>query len=319
MPSSAKSFGGTYVATVTPFRKNREIDMDSFEWLVSKLAVSGVTGIFIGTTGEWVTLSLEERAALVSKAKSAAPSLKVIVVASSHDPSRYAEYGRRLLEAGADAVAYTPPSYYRVSAKRLRSFLEDVLERVEGDVLLYTIPSHVGYNIEVDDVVYLVSNFSNLKGIKATVDDVHYLHQLASREETRNADFAILSGYGEYALYALSVGGDGAVDALANMVPSLLARLYAKWVAGSFVEAVRLHRAYALLSTWAAGQPLPALIKAVLKIMGAPLEAFSRAYAWAEGLLREAAEAIATLICKDAVLREHTLQGLSCGGGQSLA
>ena len=66
----SKNFTGTGVAVVTPFKTDASIDFKALERVVSHIINGGVDYLVVlGTTSEAVTLSSEEKEAVVSYVK----------------------------------------------------------------------------------------------------------------------------------------------------------------------------------------------------------------------------------------------------------
>ncbi len=271
-------FKGVVVAMVTPY-KGGEVDYDALKWLAQALVSKGVDGLFVaGTTGEWPLLSIEERTRMY-EAVAEAVGGKAFILGSvmGLSPRETLENASRLRDSSVSGVVVTPPLYYRPSSEWLARHIVDVAEKAEKPVVFYTIPSNIGYNVAVEAIARAAQEHSLVAGVKATVEDMHYLYQLVIEVKTVRPDFAVLAGYGEYMLPGLIAGGDGAVDALANIVPGLLKSIYASWAEGRVAEAVRLHRALIRLSASTRNlAPLPSALKTILASLGAPLHPSSR-------------------------------------------
>jgi 4-hydroxy-tetrahydrodipicolinate synthase len=268
---------GIIVATVTPYRGST-VDQEAFRELISKLEERGVHGFYVaGTVGESLYLRIEERVKLYEAALDVRKKAKVLASVMSTTVDEALEYARKVRDLGVDAIFATPPLYYKPSRLRLVDYYVRLADASDKPVIIYTIPSNVGYNVPVDVVREAALQHSGIVGIKATVDDLHYLHDLVSEVKAVRPDFTVLTGYGEYMLDALVVGGDGAVDAISNLVPKLTASIYEAWRAGKLDEAIKLHRAMARLSVAVRrGGPLPQLLKSLLRLLGLGIEPTTR-------------------------------------------
>ena len=235
---------GIVVATITPYTKDLKIDVDGLKWLLTSLANDGVNGGFIpGTAGEWPLLSLEDRKLVLESAVEAVKGkIKVLSVLPSFNLEEAINNARVVKEIDVDAVAATPPLYFKPTPDKLIEFFIKIADTADKPTLIYTIPSNVGYNVPVEVVYKTAIEHSSIAGIKATVDDLHYIHNVISEVKSVRRDFTVLAGYGEYMLATLIAGGDGAIDAYSNLVPKLTAKIYGSWKDGRIDEAIKLHR-----------------------------------------------------------------------------
>ncbi len=269
---------GVVVAMVTPLGRDGAVDTEAVKWLVRALEDKGVDGLYVaGTVGESLYLRMEERLRLYQAVLEARRSAKVIASVAAATADEAVENARKLRDVEVDAVFTTPPLYYKPSKQALVDFFARVADAADRPLVVYTISSHVGYAVPVDVVYQLAVEHSGVVGVKVTEPDLHYLHRLVHLVKPVRRDFAVLTGYGEYMLSALAAGADGAVDAIANLVPGLLVGVYRSWAQGRYEEAVRMQRAFIELSVRAAASPsLVKLIKALLGALGAPVGPYAR-------------------------------------------
>jgi len=305
-------FSGIYVAIVTPFEEDNSIDLGAFRWLVASLADSGVDGLLVsGTTGEWPSLRLEERVRLAEAAIEASDgSLSILVGVMSGSAMDTIEYASTFRNVDVDAVVATPPLYFRPGhPSELADYFIRIAEAADKPLMIYTIPSHVGYNIPVEAVRIAAEKSDLVKGIKATVDDLHFLHALVNEVKAVRSDFSVLAGYGEYMLDALASGADGAVDAIANIVPGLTVSIRDFWREGKYREAISVHKATAMLASSMRGvKPIQSLVKGLLSLLGAPISVKVRPPL--SPLAESVVEKFRDLLCSK--YRPYLLQRLSC-------
>ncbi|MEB3779905.1 MAG: dihydrodipicolinate synthase family protein [Desulfurococcales archaeon] len=289
---------GLVVATITPYTPELRLDIEAYKWLVEKLVDRGVSGIFIGTTGEWPLLSIKERIKLYEAAMDAAKGrASIIGVVTGINVDDTLNNAHLAADTGLDALASVPPLYFKPSNDRLRDFYVNLSAKVDKPVIIYTIPSLVGYNIPVSVVRDIAVEVDGVKGIKATVEDLTYILDLISEVKQVRRDFSILPGYGEYLLASLVYGGDGVVDAVSNTVPGLGVKIIEEFREGRLEEARRLHARFYRVAKLFRSQPLQSLIKKVLSRLGAPITPYVRPpLAEAHD---EVASEIASLLCSE--------------------
>ena len=61
---------GVWTAIITPFDESLEIDWPAYEALLKRQEQAGISGVVVcGTTGEAPTLTVQEKLALIKKAR----------------------------------------------------------------------------------------------------------------------------------------------------------------------------------------------------------------------------------------------------------
>ncbi len=305
-------FAGTYVAAVTPFARDGGLDLEAFRWLLERFEEAGLTGVLVsGTTGEWPLLGRDERLKLFEAAVEYRSRLRILAGVSAASTRDAVELARGARDVGVDAVVATPPLYFRAVGEKLREHFLRVADAADKPLILYTIPSNIGYNISVEDVYLLATQHAGVAGIKATVDDLHYIHSLVSEVKPVRQDFAVLAGYGEYLLDALAAGGDGAIDAVANLTPKLLPAIMRAWEEGRYDDAVKLHRALVRLAhVVRRARSTPLLVKHVLSALGAPVKPVSRVPVASED--PQLVELIVNMLCSG--YRDYLITSTGCHG-----
>jgi len=303
---------GVIVPLVTPYRGSPErIDYGAVEWLLQRLAETGVTGVFLGgTTGEKNLLTPSEVAGLVEAARRAVgPKLVVMAGTPTGRVSESLEAARLAGEAGADYVMTTPPLYYRPSDAGLVEYYRKLaLASGDAGVFIYTIPSHVGYNVPVEVVGKLASE-GTADGIKATVSDLLYIEALALQVKAENERFSLLVGAADLLPASLPLGADGTVDSLSNVAPGVALGIIEAWREGDAERLTQLTTAAARLIGMLRRHRPQGLLKAALARLGAPVEPHVRPPL--EPPPGEAVDAFVGQLCKEPV-KSLLLPGLRC-------
>ena len=104
-------FEGIVPALLTPFDKDEEVNYDAAAALTDRLIGQGIGGLFVcGSTGEWWTLSQDERKQVLETVVQAAAGRTKIMVHVGSTSTRFAtELARHAESIGADAVSALPP------------------------------------------------------------------------------------------------------------------------------------------------------------------------------------------------------------------
>src|SRR3712207_1716822 len=99
---------------VTPLLEGERVDEEGLARQVGRLIEGGVSGIYLlGSTGEQPALRPEERRrAVASAVRTVRGRVPLVVGTMASSTARAIDNIRDAEEAGADAVAVTPPHYY---------------------------------------------------------------------------------------------------------------------------------------------------------------------------------------------------------------
>ncbi|WP_254522683.1 dihydrodipicolinate synthase family protein [Natrinema caseinilyticum] len=203
---------------VTPF-DDGSIDDSALVDLLEHLHDGGIDAVFpCGTTGEFPSLTADEqRRVLETTVDNAA--VPVVAGAAATSIGETVAAVDRAAAAGADAAVIVTPYFTTANAPAgNRRFLEAVLDEASLPVLLYNIPQCTGQRIEPETVA-AVADHERAIGIKDSSGDLASFQTVL--RETPD-EFLCLQGYDALLVPALRMGADGGVNALSNVVPSVL-------------------------------------------------------------------------------------------------
>ena len=254
-------YTGSYVALITPFKDNLEVDYDKLSELLDFQIENGTNGIVVcGTTGEAATLSEEEYIKVITfVTEKSKGKVKVVAGAGSNSTKRAVELTKICKELEVDAVLSVAPYYNKPTQRAIIEHFKKIAE-VGIDVILYNVPSRTGVNIESKTTIEL-SKIKNIVGIKEATGSIEQMIEIANNV---NSDFDILSGEDNLVRPMISVGAVGVISVTANAFP--------KKVADQFKlensEALELHKYMYDIHKNMFIEGNPVTIKAVMKIMG---------------------------------------------------
>ncbi|MDA4111454.1 MAG: dihydrodipicolinate synthase family protein [Thaumarchaeota archaeon] len=219
---------GIIVPMVTPFTGTDMEDLDfvGISKLTDYLIHNGVNALMVnGTSGEVLLQSHEERKSVVRAViRDARSRVPVIAGISESSTKQAVALGIDAVEAGADAVIATGPFYYKTSEIGLYEHFQSIINKVDLPLMIYNIPSWIGYGIPPEVVKKLVEkNPGRVLGVKFTTNDLgqflEYLRLLKNLIPiTIGSDALLLSG--------LELGGAGATVGSANVLPAETAQIY---------------------------------------------------------------------------------------------
>jgi len=217
------TFEGVVTPILTPFTENGAISEDRLDDLINFLKKNGIQNLFVcGTFGSGPVMTSEERKRVTELSIEYSGNMKIIVNVSSTSPEVSIELARHAREAGADAIASTPPFYYNYDAEAVHRFYAKLLSSVDLPVFIYNIPSRVGFNIPPNLLARLAEE--GVAGIKESSGDLVRFYRYMSIVEKR--DFTFLIGTEALLVPAVLAGADGCVSGLSNIFPELVTELY---------------------------------------------------------------------------------------------
>jgi 4-hydroxy-2-oxoglutarate aldolase len=197
--------------------------------------------VVLGSNGEMVYLSDEEKVRIWETARQAIPSDKLMIAGTGCESTRQTiRLSRQAADAGADAVLVLTPHYYngQMTAEALTHHFRTVADASPVPVILYNMPRLTNVDMDAATVAD-VAGHSNVAGIKDSGGNVAKLAQIV---EMVDSGFQVLAGSASFFLPALAVGAVGAVAALANVAPQQVVDLYDYFKAGDWNEAASIQR-----------------------------------------------------------------------------
>lgn len=215
-------FEGTGVAIVTPFRNNK-IDYASLNRIIEKDIREGVKAIILlGTTGEGVSLTNEEREDVIRFSKNIIDGrVKLIVGTGNNNFITCQENTLMAKKLGADGVLVVTPYYNKTTQKGLIEYYERLAE-FGIPIIMYNVPSRTGLNIEIETVKKLL-NCDMIYGLKESTSDINRIIELS---RICKDNIALYSGedHLNYLFYCL--GANGCISVTANVLADKVEAVY---------------------------------------------------------------------------------------------
>lgn len=234
-------FTGIICPMITPFRADGSVYREGIRNLVDFLSEKNIKGLFVcGTFGLGPALTVEERKKVVEYVMdSMNRPLDVIAQVGSTSLEDSFELAKHAEEVGADAVASTPPFYYRYDEESILRFFQQLISQINIPVFIYNIPSRVGYDISTFLLEKLVE--IGISGIKDSGNDILKSYEYMYTAKGKNRDFKFLIGTEALMLPAIIAGADGCVSGLSNIYPEVVVKLYNYLSNGKISENIDLY------------------------------------------------------------------------------
>ena len=255
------------VALVTPFLEKGNIDYAGLERLLEHQIAGEVDYVVLmGTTGESVTLSAEEKkqllAAVIELLRHRLPL--VLGVGGNHT----AEVVRQLEEydlSDVDGILSVSPYYNKPTQEGIYQHYKALAQASLRPIILYNVPGRTSSNMLAETTLRLARDFKNIVGVKEASGN---LDQIATILKHRPKDFLVISGDDALTLPILALGGDGVISVVGNALPQEFSTLVHAAMTGDLVAARAEHFKLLEFMSYIFTEGNPAGIKEALKTLG---------------------------------------------------
>jgi len=235
---------GLIAATFTPMHENGSLNLALIEPYVQHLLSLGVKHVFVnGTTGEALSLSVEERKAVTEAwVKHGRNKLdRIIVHCGTGNLVETKELIKHAASVGVDCVAVVGPTYHKPSnlSDLVDYCAEAAKEAPNTPFMYYHIPDITGINVKITDYAKLAHNkIPTFIGAKFTSTD---LQDAVTASLLYDEKYDIMIGSDGMILGALSMGLKAFIGITFNIVGKTCDRLVKAFEAGN-LEVARMEQ-----------------------------------------------------------------------------
>ena len=269
----SKTFQGLIAAPMTGFNPDGSVNLDIVKSYASMLNTNGISGVFVnGTTGQGLTLSVEERNALAEYWVKLAPSAcRVIVHVGHEDQSQSNIMALHANKIGADAVAAMVPSFSIKSVHALADYIRITANLVPSlPFYYYHIPSETNLFLPMIELLKISQKtIPNFAGIKYTHDDFADFKLCTDFFDGKHE---IFFGRDESLIDGLKIGAKSAVGSTYNIMAPLYNELIKSFLSEDLYFANELQQiSKKTCSLLYATGSFRAGLKAVMRMIGIDL------------------------------------------------
>lgn len=229
--------------------QNGNFDRDGMGKVIDKLIQSNVNGLlFLGSGGEFCHMTNQMRKEVAEFAIAYTKGrLPVLVCVGAPGTAEVIDLGRHAQATGADGVLVINPYYALLSQEHLYHHYTKISKSLDIPIFLYNFPALTGQDINIQLILSLTKDCNNIVGIKDTVDNISHTRQIITAVKAERPDFMVFSGFDEYLLDNLILGGDGAIPATSNIAPEICCGIYQAFEKRNFQDVIALQRRLAQL------------------------------------------------------------------------
>lgn len=258
-------FTGAATALITPM-KDGKVDFDALGKLVEWQIDNGIDALVAaGTTGESSTLTDDEHVAVIEcVVKHAKGRVPVIAGTGSNDTAYAIGLSQAACKVGADALLLVTPYYNKATQGGLIKMYTQIADAVTKPVIIYNVPSRTGVNIEPDTYAALASH-PNIAAIKEANGNIS---KIVDTMALVNGKLDLYSGNDDQIVPIMSVGGNGVISVLSNLLPKETSELCHKFLNGDVKGAAEMQFKYSKLVSALFCEVNPIPVKAAMKHLG---------------------------------------------------
>ncbi len=261
-----KQFKGMGVAMVTPFQSDKNVDFKALEQLTKHLIDGGADYLVVmGTTGESVTLSKEEKRSVLEFITGInAGKLPVVYGLGGNNTAELLREMEQVNWSAVDAILSVSPYYNKPTQRGIVAHYHELDKQTPRPILLYNVPGRTASNILPETTLQL-AECTNIIGIKEASGNLEQCMQIIKNKPD---DFLVISGDDPLVLPFLACGGDGVISVVGNAFPRQFSEMVHAAFENNYNRARTIH--YQLIDViqhlFAEGNP--AGIKEALSLLG---------------------------------------------------
>jgi 4-hydroxy-tetrahydrodipicolinate synthase len=261
-----KKFKGTGVAIVTPFKNDSSIDFAAFGRVVDHVINGGVNYIVVmGTTGESVTLTKDEKKAvlcyILEKIDNRVP---LVVGIGGNNTQEIINQVRSWGLKGVDGILSVSPYYNKPTQKGIFQHYKAISTVSPLPIILYNVPGRTGSNISAETTLELAHEFENIVAIKEASGSMEQIMKII---KDKPESFLLISGDDMNTLPVIAAGGSGVISVLANAFPAQWSEMVNQCLKSNFKAAREIQFSLIEMIELLFTDGSPAGVKAMLNVM----------------------------------------------------
>lgn len=260
-------FTGTGVAIVTPFNNDFSVDYPALEKITDYIITNGVNYIVVlGTTGESVALTKDEKKQVVKTViKAATGRVPIVIGIGGNFTQEIVETIQHTDFAGIDAILSVSPYYNKPNQTGIYEHYKAISKASPLPIIMYNVPGRTSMNVSSETTLRLAHDFSN---IIATKEASGNMTQISEILRDKPEGFSVISGDDGLTLPMISLGAVGVISVIANSHPKEFSIMVDEAIGGNYRLARKFHLSLVETINQYFVEGSPAGVKAALEIMG---------------------------------------------------
>ncbi|WP_156185361.1 4-hydroxy-tetrahydrodipicolinate synthase [Bacillus sp. LK2] len=233
---------GAFPVLITPMDEFQEINWNGVKQNVNYFIEQKVAGIIInGSTGEFVSLSKEERFKMVETVlKEVDGRIPVIVGTAAETTKETIEYTKYAEVHGADCALIINSYYCKPKEEEIYFHFKEISNAVNIPIMLYNNPFTSGVDMSTELMLRIGKECENVTHIKESSGDIRKARDLVRQSE---GAFQVFCGSEDLVMESYLVGATGWVSVAGNIVPGLVTKMYEHFQNGELEKAWEINDA----------------------------------------------------------------------------
>lgn len=259
-----KELIGTGVALITPFRSDLSVDHHALAEIVEFNITNGVDYLVIcGTTGESVTITLEEKIA-ISKTVVAANKGRVplVIGIGGNNTSAVVDEIKSTDLSNFTAILSVAPYYNKPTQEGFYQHFKAIAKSTTTPIILYNVPGRTAKNIEASTIFRLATDFKSIIAVKEAGNNMSQYLKLI---KNKTNDFLVISGDDDLVLGVTLAGGAGVISVIGQAFPKEFSEMIQLGLDNNVVAARAIEMRLMPIINLIFEENNPAGIKSVLK------------------------------------------------------
>ena len=243
-----EKYGKILTPMVTPFKEDQSVDYEAAASIAKKLVEDNMADTIVvsGTTGEFFTMSFEERVKLFKVIKEAiGDKIPLIVGVGCASTIETMALAKKAEELGFESVMVVSPYYTKPSQNQLYLHFKTVAESVNINIMVYNIPIFAGVNVNPETLAKL-AEIENIVAVKEEAE--LNPKQMTDFINSTPDDFIVYCGDDTMVLEAYAQGGTerigGIISGASHIIGIQLRKMIEMFNEGNVQEAAKMQQKY---------------------------------------------------------------------------
>jgi 1-pyrroline-4-hydroxy-2-carboxylate deaminase len=257
---------GVFPAVTTQFRSDLTLDLDATARHLEILIDSGISGIvMLGSLGENVTLTLDEKRAVIKTAvETAKGRIPVVSGVAELNTASAVNWVRELEALGVQGAMLMPAMAFRPDREETLAHYRTVARSSGLPIIVYNNP--LSYHADVTPEMFVeLADEPNLVAIKESSGDVRRITDIRNAVQDR---YILFAGVDDLALESVFLGATGWIAGIGLAFPKENQRLWDLATQGNWDAARELYRWYTPLLHLDVGPKFVQNIKLAIQEVG---------------------------------------------------
>lgn len=264
---SAQYFRGTGVAIVTPFTREGNVDFPALKTLLDFLIAGRVEYLVVmGTTGENVTISKEEKQQIFSYvAGEVNGKIPLVAGIGGNNTSEVLDGLSHTNLEGYKAILSVSPYYNKPNQNGLFEHYKKIGDSSPLPVIMYNVPGRTGMNVTAETTLRIAETCPNIIATKEASGNFDQINKII---KYKPQNFEVISGDDGITLPMVALGAIGVISVVANAYPGTFSDMVRYALNGEFEKARKLHYHLTDIINSMFEEGSPSGVKAYLSEMG---------------------------------------------------